>query len=124
MCSYMVSELCVLLWYQSHMLTPIFNHVPIFFFFLFTHQSFCIFHHNQNKNAHNYLSHANFFSWIFSSFHIFSFCARAISLLTPMSVSLYVKMTCRTAIVSSTSKYHPPNSLLLKKNLPKEVSCS
>jgi hypothetical protein len=29
--------------------------------------------------------------------------------------SLFVKITYRTAIVSSTSKYHPLNSLLLKK---------
>jgi hypothetical protein len=92
--------LLVLTWYQSYRLTPVFYSVPIIFLFL-VHSSFCILNHNQNQNTHKYPSCAKFFfSSIFSSF------ARAISLHTPTWVTLFVKMTCRTVIVSSTSKYH------------------
>jgi hypothetical protein len=93
----------------SYRLTPVLDLVPILFFFL-AHSSFCIFNHNQNQNAHKYLSCANFFSWVFSSY------TQATSILfTHPRESLFVKMACCTAIVSFTNKYYLPNSFLLKK---------
>jgi hypothetical protein len=114
-----VSELCVFTWYQSYRLTPIFDPVPIFFFFVYS--SFCILYHNQNQLAHKYPSCTIFFSLCFLILpHFLILCQSYFSSHTQSLESLFVKMTCHIAIVSSTSKYHTPNSLLLKRKEKKK----
>jgi len=112
--SHLFPRLYDFIWYESYRLTSIFDFLPIIFWFTYPFATSIMIKIKMPTNIHRVpffffllFSHPSTLSHPIPELFLFSH--------TRESLSIFVKMTCCTAIVFSTRKYHPPNSLLLKK---------